>query len=214
MLPITLLLIFNGLISPNINQIELATPIVPPIIAPISMPYDVPLYSQISDISSIEWKQRGCGVADVAMIVNFYKPKTTTVQKVLEHGISMGAYQKNVGWKHDGLASLAKKYDMEGKALDFSKIDKDNAFEQFQNIIKEGPAIASIHRNFDPNLSFGHLIVITGFDDNLIYYNDPGKRDGIRNVSIVDFMKGWKRRLIVIRPLKSIETKTEIALAK
>ncbi|MBU0612048.1 C39 family peptidase [Patescibacteria group bacterium] len=221
MIPIILSAIFFNipLYSKAINimpETQIVAPIVTPTVKQATMPYDVPLYSQISDISSVEWKQKGCGVADVAMIVNFYKPKTTTVQKVLEQGIAIGAYQKNVGWKHNGLAALAKKYDMEGKVLDLSKPDKETAFEQFKDVIKEGPAIASIHRNFDPKLSFGHLIVITGFDDNLIYYNDPGKREGIRTVPITNFMKGWKRKLIVIRPpaVDPNKTETQIALAR
>jgi len=145
-----------------------------------------------------------------APMLNYYKPENTTVQKVLETALTEGAYVKNVGWSHEGLASLAKKYGLEGKTIYFSDLDKETAFNQFKDIIKEGPAIASIHRGFDPKSSFGHLVVITGFDDNLVYYNDPGKHDGIRTVSITDFMKGWKKALIVIRPL---ETKTQLALA-
>jgi len=176
----------------------------------ITMPYEVPLYSQINDISSVEWKQKGCGVADLAMLIEFYKPKTTTVQKVLEAALASGAYEKNVGWKHEGLADLATNYDLSGRTYDFSKSDKNTALNQFKDIIKEGPAIASIHRGFDPKSSFGHLIVITGFDNDLVYYNDPGKHDGVRKVSITDFTNGWKKRLIVIRPS---ETKTQLALA-
>lgn len=216
MTPIILLTMFYNIpLYSRVIDTTPTTPIVAPIVTPTIMPYDVPLYSQISDISSVEWKQKGCGVADVAMIVNFYKPKTTTVQKVLEQGIASGAYQKNVGWKHDGLAALAKKYGLIGKVHDLSKSDKDTVLEQFKDIIKEGPAIVSIHRNFDPKLSFGHLIVITGFDDNLVYYNDPGKHEGIRKVSIADFMKGWKRKLIVIRPpaIEPNEIETQIASA-
>lgn len=164
------------------------------------MPYNVPLYSQITDISSVEWQQKGCGVADLAMIIEFYKPNTTSVQKVLEEALASGAYQKNVGWKHDGLAALAEKHGLVGSTHDLSKLSKDDSFTQFKNILNEGPAVASIHRGFNPKSSFGHLIVITGFDDNFIYYNDPGKRDGIKKVAVNDFMQGWKKRLIVVRP--------------
>ena len=80
---------------------------------------------------------------------------------------------------------------------------------QFKEIVKEGPVIASIHRGFNPKSSFGHLIVVTGFDEKLVYYNDPGKHDGIRNVAIADFTKGWKKRLIVIR-----KPETKLALAQ
>lgn len=167
------------------------------------MPYNVPLYSQIRDITSVAWQQKGCGVADVAMLVEFYKPNTTSVQKILEEGLKAGAYQKNVGWKHDGLAALAVKHGLVGKTVDMSKSTKEIAFKELQKIIKDGPAIASIHRGFNAKSPFGHLIVITGFDKDLVYYNDPGKRDGIRQVTISEFMKGWKKRLIVIRPPES-----------
>lgn len=182
-----------------------------PITLPPTMPYNVPLYSQISDISSVEWQQKGCGVADLAMIIEFYKPKTTSVQKVLEEALSGGAYEKNVGWKHDGLAALAVKHGLVGRTYDLSSLDKNTAFSQFQDIIKEGPAVASIHRGFNPKSPFGHLVVITGFDENFIYYNDPGKHDGIRKVSVTEFMKGWKKRLIVVRPP---ESKIQVALAR
>lgn len=196
-------------ISPTTSSVKQETPIK----APIVMPYDVPLYSQIADISSVEWKQKGCGVTDVAMLVNYYKPKTTNVQAVLEAGIKSGAYVKNVGWSHTGLASLAKKYGLHGEEKSFYDFNKETAFNEFKKIIDEGPAIASIHRNFDPELSFGHLVVITGYDDKLVYYNDPGKHDGIRTVSISSFMSGWKRKLIVIRPPIETESKTQLALA-
>lgn len=181
-----------------------------PMMTPPTMPYHVPLYSQISDISSVEWKQKGCGVTDVAMIVNFYKPNSTSVQKVLEEAVAGGAYVKNVGWSHAGLAALAKKHGMVGTTYSFYGLTKEDTLNKFENIIKGGPAIASIHRGFDPKSPFGHLIVVTGFDDNLIYYNDPGKYDGIRKISIADFMKGWEKALIVLRPS---EVETKIALA-
>lgn len=179
-----------------------------PMMTPPTIHYDVPLYSQIADISSVEWKQKGCGVTDVAMIVEFYKPNTTSVQAVLEEAIKGGAYVKNVGWSHEGLAALASKHGMVGKIYDFSDSKKENALSKFENIIDQGPAIASIHRGFDSKSSFGHLIVITGYDADFIYYNDPGKHDGIRKVSISQFMSGWKRVLIVIKP---IELKKQVA---
>ncbi len=200
----------NAISAPLIIQSQTTVdPSIEPTIEPITMPYDVPLFSQISDISSVNWKQKGCGVADIAMLIEFYKPNTTTVQKVLEEGLASGAYLKNVGWKHDGLAKLATKYDLIGKTHDFSKSDKITALIQLKDIIKEGPAIASIRRGFNPTSSFGHLIVVTGFDDKLVYYNDPGKKEGIRNVPISEFMNGWKKRLIVVRP-----PATKIQIAK
>lgn len=186
-----------------------------PISVPVTIPrYDVPLYSQISDISWPDWRQKGCGIVDVTMIIEFYKPNTTSVQEVLEQGIKSGAYVTKVGWSHDGLAKLAKKHGLVGKVYDFSKSDKDTAFSQFQNILKEGPVIASIHRGFDPKSPYGHLVVITGSDKDFIYYNDPGKREGIRKVSIADFKKGSKRRFIDISPPEEKTENAQVAIAR
>jgi len=172
--------------------------------------HDVPLYSQITDIKSPEWRQKGCGVADVAMIVEFYKPNTTTVQDVLEKALKSGAYVKNVGWSHAGLASVAVKYGLVGKTVDLSAYGKETSLKELKKIIVEGPAIASIRRGFSPTSHYGHLIVITGFDEKLVYYNDPGKRDGIKTVAISEFMKGWKKRLIVIRPPETTTQKVTL----
>ncbi|MEI7709746.1 MAG: C39 family peptidase, partial [bacterium] len=113
-----------------------------------------------------------------------------------------GAYVTHVGWSYKGLATLATQHGFVGKTVDLSKLSTDSAFSQFKSTVQEGPVIASIHRAFNPASPFGHLIVITGFDDKLVYYNDPGKNDGIRTVSISDFNKGWEKRLIVIREPK------------
>lgn len=166
----------------------------------IPIPYSVPLFYQISDISTVAWKQNGCGVTDVAMIIDFYKPNTTTVQEVLEQGIKSGAYQKNVGWKHEGLAQLATAHGLIGKTFSYTHLDKSSAFEELRDVVAEGPVIASIYRGFNPNNSHGHLIVVTGLDDTYVYYNDPGKKDGKKKIKIADFKNGWKKNIIVIRP--------------
>ncbi len=175
------------------------------------MPYSVPLYYQITDIVSPTWQQKGCGVTDVAMIVDFYKPDTTTVQKVLEEALRAGAYVKNVGWSHAGLAAVAVKHGLVGKTVDLTDETKTAALKEFKSMVKEGPIIASIHRGFNPASPYGHMIVVTGYDDKVVYYNDPGKRDGIKNIPIDDYLKGAKGRYIVIRPPEK-ETK-EVAIA-
>ncbi|MFA5934033.1 MAG: C39 family peptidase [Candidatus Paceibacterota bacterium] len=174
------------------------------------MPYNVPLYSQITDISSVEWRQKGCGVADLAMLIEYYKPNTTSVDEVLREALAGGAYQNGAGWKHDGLAAVAAKHGLVGKTFDLTKLNKEDSLDELKSIVKEGPAVASIRRGFAAQSPYGHLIVVTGFDNDSIYYNDPGKRDGIRKVPITTFMQGWKKRLIVVRPPTP---KTKLVLA-
>lgn len=181
-------------------------------IIPIHIPVpQVPFYSQFQDIQSPAWQKVGCGIASLAMVVEYYKPDTISVNELLHQGIASGAYNQNAGWIHQGLISLSKKYGLVGSTHDLSKLNNKDAFSQFKKILIDGPVIASVHYKFDPKSTIPHLVVIDVIDNDIIYYNDPALKIGEQKISIADFMKGWKKRFIVIRP--STENKN-ILLAK
>ncbi len=161
----------------------------------------VPFYSQLADISSPKWKQLGCGITDLAMVIDFYRPDAVSVDKLLKQGIKAGAYKKGVGWSYDGLIRLAKQYGLAGSFHDLSKLDSQTAFAEFENFLKDGPVILSVHNRFNPKNKVPHLVVITGIDGNIVSYNDPAASHGGKTVSIEQFLENWKKKLIVIRPL-------------
>jgi len=173
--------------------------VIPYINVPISVP-NVPFYSQIADIQLPEWRKKGCGVASLAMLIEFYKPDTVSVNKLLEQGIASGAYLQDAGWTHRGLVLLAKKYGLDGNNYDLSKLDKAAAFARFKDFLKDGPAIASVYYKFDPKSPIPHLVVINGIYDDVVYYNDPASSAGEKEISVAGFLKGWKKRFIVVRP--------------
>ncbi len=190
-------------------------PIILPINAPIEITVSnvpsVPFYSQLKDIQSPDWKKKGCGIASLAMLIEFYKPGTVSVNTLLKQGIASGAYLQNAGWTHKGLALLSKRYGLEGKNYDLSGTDKKTAFAQFKGFLKDGPVIASIYYKFDPKSTIPHLVVINGIDGDTIYYNDPAENAAGKEISTADFLRGWKKRFIVIRPIKE---QNEIAIAQ
>ncbi len=171
---------------------------------------DVPFYSQFADISSLSWQKRACGIASLAMLIDFYKPDTITPQQLLVRGINSGAYT-DAGWSHQGLANLASKYGLKGKVYDLSKLGSQTAFNQFKDILKNGPVMVSIYYKFDPKSTIPHLVVINGVANDMIYYNDPAAKTGEKKISIADFMKGWKKRFITVRPTN---LGSEVALNK
>lgn len=160
---------------------------------------EVPFYSQFKDMGDIEWQKNGCGIASLAMVINFYHPGIVTVNNLLKAGIAAEAYLEDAGWKHDGLVLLAGKYDLKGSSYDLSNLDIDTAFSQFKMVLKNGPVIASVHYKFDPKSSIPHLVVINGIDGNTIYYNDPAGASAGEKISTQDFIKAWKKRFIVVR---------------
>jgi predicted double-glycine peptidase len=167
---------------------------------PANVP-NVPFYSQFKDLQSPTWQKVGCGVTSLAMIIDFYKPNAVSADALLKQGIAAGAYQKNAGWKYDGLIALSNEYGLDGNYQDLSKLDMATAFETLKNLAKGGPVIVSVHYKFNPKSAIPHLVVVNGIEHDVVYYNDPAAKTGEKQISVADFLKGWKRRVIVVRPV-------------
>ncbi|MFZ2500554.1 MAG: C39 family peptidase [Minisyncoccia bacterium] len=172
------------------------------IVASTSIPF-VPFYSQFKDIQAPKWQKVGCGITSLTMIIDYYKPDAVSVNTLLKRGIAVGAYAKNAGWIYAGLIQLSQKYGLEGKYHDLSKLDSKTAFEKFKILLDGGPVILAIHYKFDPKSTVPHLVVINGIHDGVVYYNDPAMAQGAQQISTTDFLKGWKKKVIVIRPKHS-----------
>jgi ABC-type bacteriocin/lantibiotic exporter with double-glycine peptidase domain len=170
----------------------------------------VPFYSQFADITSPKWQKVGCGITSLAMIIDYYKP-AVSVNTLLAEGITKGAYDKNAGWTYAGLISLSKEYGLDGVAYDMGTSDTKIAFAALKKSVANGPVIASVHYKFDPKSTIPHLVVIDGIKDDVIYYNDPAAKTGEKQISSADFLKGWKKRFITIRP---VQHGREVALAR
>jgi ABC-type bacteriocin/lantibiotic exporter with double-glycine peptidase domain len=161
---------------------------------------EVPFYSQFGDISSPKWRKVACGVTALAMIINYYETDATSPDTLLQQGIDDGAYVSGAGWSHQGLALLSEKYGFEGKPHDLSGSAGTIAFAKFKELLKDGPAIVSVHYKMDPKNPIPHLVVINGIDGETLYYNDPAAREPKKEISAENFQKAWKKRFIIIRP--------------
>jgi ABC-type bacteriocin/lantibiotic exporter with double-glycine peptidase domain len=147
---------------------------------------DVPFYSQFKDITSPTWQKVGCGVASLAMVIDYYKP-AVSVNTLLKQGVAAGAYLESSGWTYKGLISLGKQYGLDGASYDLAKLSKAGAFAQFKGYLKDGPVV----------------VVINGIRDDSLYYNDPADTVGEKTISTADFLAAWKKRFIVMRPTAS-----------
>lgn len=159
----------------------------------------VPFFSQFADISDPKWRKVGCGVASLAMLIEFYRPGSVSVDTLLDEGIASGAYLNNAGWTHKGLADLANNYGLMSAPHDLSSMSMDTAFSEIRTALKEGPVIASVHYTFDPKNPIPHLVVINGIEDDIVHYNDPAESSGGGTISAEKFMQAWKKRYIDVR---------------
>ncbi len=159
----------------------------------------VPFYSQFTDIADPRWQKVGCGVASLAMLIDYYKP-TVSVETLLRDGRAAGAYLESAGWTHAGLIALAEDYGLTGEAKALYGMSKEAALENLRTVVDEGPVMVSVHYTFDPQNPIPHLAVITGIDNDYVYYNDPAEARGGGKLTHTKFKAAWKQRYIAIRP--------------
>jgi len=162
----------------------------------------VPFYSQFKDIHTTSWQKVGCGITSLAMIIDYYSTKTISVEELLKKGIKSGAYDTKNGWIHKDLISLSNEYGLSGGSYDFGSLSKESALNKLKLVLNDGPVMASVYYKFDPKSTIPHLVVIDGIVGDSIYYNDPAAKKGQEMISVSDFQKGWKKRVIVIRPVQ------------
>ena len=149
----------------------------------------VPFYSQFKDIESLVWQKQGCGIASLAMVIGFYQPQTAiSVDSLLDQGKALGAYDQKAGWTYKGLIEVAQKNGLDGTSYDLSKKSTAVALTQFENFLKDGPVIVSVHYKFKPKSTIPHLVVIDGIDKDTLYYNDPAAQSGEKQISTKNFL--------------------------
>lgn len=161
--------------------------------------YTVPFYSQFTDISAPEWQKIGCGIASLAMLVDFYTTEEITVDSLLNEGIKAGAYAGDAGWSHAGLIGLAKDHGLSGEAVYMTDLSMTAAFSKLEEALKDGPVMVSVHYTFQPTNPIPHLVIVTGVENGKVFYNDPAEESGNGSISIEQFESAWKKRYIAIR---------------
>jgi uncharacterized protein YvpB len=163
--------------------------------------HKIPGISQHLHIKKECWQRKSCGIAGLAMILR-HLGKNVSADQVLEKGLELNAYLENIGWKHRGLADIAGTYGFKAKNFDLAAETNEIAFKKFLDYLDGVPVLVSVHLDFDPQKG-GHLITVTGFSKNTIFYNEPNSkthREIRKSISLECFLSGWKRRFIVVYP--------------
>lgn len=161
----------------------------------------VPFYSQFTDITPASWKKVGCGIASLAMLIEYYNPGIVVVDTLLQEGIEANAYLDSAGWTHSGLIGISKKYGMGGQTYDLGSFSMEDAYKKLLNELEEGPVMASVHYTFQKTNPIPHLVIINGIKEGQVYYNDPAEKTGGGSVSVEQFQSAWKKRYIEFRLL-------------
>lgn len=161
------------------------------------------LYSQHLDFAKPAWRKSGCAIASLGMIMALQKPKKKiNLAEIYERGLDKEAYLKGVGWRHQGLAQLAKSYGFkEAKAFDLAAKDLAAAMRKLKQELKNGPVMVSVFSKYIVGRN-GHLVVLLGLTDESALVLDPDTRSRLkiaREIPLATFWPAWKKRFIVIK---------------
>ncbi|MEX0917910.1 MAG: cysteine peptidase family C39 domain-containing protein [Candidatus Paceibacterota bacterium] len=159
----------------------------------------VPFYSQFTDISDLAWKKIGCGIASLAMLIDYYEP-AVSVDTLLAEGIAADAYLDDAGWTYAGLVGLAEDHGLSGESVVLHHLSMNDAFASLEESLEEGPVMASVYYTFTLGHPIPHLVIINDIEDDIVHYNDPAEPAGGGTISVEDFKPAWKKRYIEIRP--------------
>jgi hypothetical protein len=163
----------------------------------------VPAYSQFIDVNAEHWQPRACGIVALKILMDFHGAKSPNIDALISVGLGLNAYDKlGHGWIHAGLVKIAHRYALRAEAYDLSTKDEVTALRFLKRVVRHGPCIASIYKDFDA-VNMGHLIVIKRITGTHVFYNEPAAkvRSTIRRKIAIDpFLAGWKRRIIIVKP--------------
>jgi len=164
--------------------------------------HNVPLYSQHLDVRDEKWREHACGIAALKIVLDYYGAETPPLDTLIARAAERGAYLEGVGWKHRELAELAGTFGLRGEAFDWAALEPEAAYQELLCFFPASPVLASIYNDFDAARG-GHIVVLTGLDGDTISYADPDATERgsiLRTVSKDVFLRGWKRRIVLITP--------------
>lgn len=177
------------------------------------MKLNVPYYSQYSAEVPEDWQPRSCGIVALRMALAFVTHAAPTPQDLINEGVARGAYLSGIGWKHDGLVSLAEKYGARAHRREFKgrrgtwrlvmrvtgAVHARQGLSYLRRALKEGTVpIVSIRVEGSRDT---HLVPLVGFDQHGFTYHEPAAEDGAnRTMTTTEFLHAWRRLAIFVAP--------------
>ncbi len=187
------------------------------------MKIDIPFHSQYSDSIEKDWQDRSCAVLCLQMVLDFYGKKVEPMNLIKEgleisellkeKGREKDGYTRGFGWGHELLVILLKNNGVLAYRQDFknSKFEKEYfelGLEKIrQNLLNKKPVITSIAKDINNPKTSGHMVVVSGFEEDSgevkgFYIKDPEQKDSSENldifISLNDFKEVWKKLVIFV----------------
>lgn len=145
--------------------------------------HEVPMCRQLFDVArwqtdgfataqeSAWWSDRACGVACMRMMLLGWFGQASTPAELLHQARADGAYLRDRGWSHAGLARLGARHGLPAEAVTLPE-------DEIVGHLERAPVIVSVKIKFPVGQGRGgHLVVLTGAGSGpsgaVFGFNDP-----------------------------------------
>ncbi len=108
-----------------------------------------------------------CWYTSYQMVVAYYRSNGNTKHVIdpSEHPYAQALFLLNIG-----IGNVPDEREKVAKMLGFSTLFASLNTDGLENLLLSGPVIYSGRW---PNTSSGHVVVLVGLEDNILYYNNP-----------------------------------------
>lgn len=184
------------------------------------MQLHIPFFSQLNKEVPEEIQRSTCSIACIKMIFDF-KSVTNSFDDIYKEAQIIGGRELS-GWNHETLVRLLRNHgilsyrqEFFGHSIDVhtmqvlhaehSKDFEVQGLEKIKKVVEGGnPVIVSVFAGFSQDIEnnkslnmVNHIILITGFDEEYLYINDPIFHKPSK-VAYAHFMNYWRRLAVFV----------------
>ena len=183
---------------------------------------EVPLVNQRKETKDKKWAHRTCAICSLKMVMAWKNKKLEKipVMELVNQGLKIDGYLKDVGWKHRGIIDLAKKHGVRMvffKNFFKSKAQKKKGLGFINKKLASGkPVLVSVlyrvprpakarSGNHSEHRVDSHIVVVCGLRKNanritgyFIQDPDPKFRGSNYFLSTKEFLTYWRGGLIYL----------------
>lgn len=170
----------------------------------------IPNINILLKVPYIQTEPGNCGIACVAMLIAYTNNLFPEVEKLVKEFKIPENYLENIGWKHDGLIAILKRFDIQTH-----RAENQTFHEIIKHLEMNKPVIVSVRVPKITNLSkygtylpentllapIGHLCVIVGTVNSTFLLHDPrniGKYKANLTITFEDFLRIFTGRCIYL----------------
>ena len=168
----------------------------------------MPRHSVHRDVHDEKLREKACGPTALKIVLDYFGLPGPDIEELINLCLGKGAYSQRMGWRHTGLAYIARRYDLGAAVLTWGHLHSEAILKNLEQALRRGPCLALI-RPKEPSGARSRFVVVKKMTKSKahIILHDPtarSRRKVYRRPRTSDFMEQWEDfKVIAMKNLSS-----------